>query len=658
MKKKLMIIAVLLGALSLGACVDDNESQSVTNVRNSKTAELKSIAAMEKAAAEAKVTMANAEAKLKAAEVAAQQAAAAKALAEAELEKKQAELIALQKEAAEIENEAAKIENEKLQAALEAEMAQLEVDKKLAEEKLAKVAAEMERMEQENQATLLETQLAMKKAEQELLDAQKQLDNATTQAEKDKIEAERQKLQERATAYSDAVDNLITAQNSLISMKTRLATLENGLTTLKEAKDAQIAENNNNIALYKMYIEKYQKYTNYTEDVTALRNEYNTLSGERSKLADAYYAKSYALNEVKVDLNTVDAADEAIEADDFYRFVTTRGTVYLKNEEGDETSFNVGFYSYMPRSYKYFTSKRYTYKIDEDNEFVQSYGDSIYIKFGELFTDIRTVELYVNNQIEGNESSLDFYKKQLEYNQAQYNGKATTVIGYDKDGKEILKPIRNAVDSTAYLKTKLDAAKEQADIDEYTRLYRNSINDEERLSNNITVYKERVEIYTMQIQALKKGWDMYQKYDANIAELQKKMDARNEAGVKAYEAKVAAWKVERDAYVAYQKVNTDYQAVCALLFNTWVDLNGDNVRDDNEILMGANAVNAQIESYQTKIEALEKDNADLSKIQTQEAAIANLNAKIAAKEVVVKAREVAVAAAKAALDEVMPKEEE
>ena len=42
--------------------------------------ELKSIAAMEKAAAEAKVTMANAEAKLKAAEVAAQQAAAAKSI--------------------------------------------------------------------------------------------------------------------------------------------------------------------------------------------------------------------------------------------------------------------------------------------------------------------------------------------------------------------------------------------------------------------------------------------------------------------------------------------------------------------------------------------------------------------------------------------------
>ena len=36
MKKKLMMVAVLLGALSLGACVDDNESQSVTDLRGAK----------------------------------------------------------------------------------------------------------------------------------------------------------------------------------------------------------------------------------------------------------------------------------------------------------------------------------------------------------------------------------------------------------------------------------------------------------------------------------------------------------------------------------------------------------------------------------------------------------------------------------------------
>ena len=268
------------------------------------------------------------------------------------------------------------------------------------------------------------------------------------------------------------------------------------------------------------------------------------------------------------------------------------------------------------------------------------------------------MELYVNQQIEGNKSALDSNTKDLNYNQAQYNGKATTVIGYDDHGKEILKPIRNAVDSTAYLKTKLDAAKEQADIDEYTRLYRESISNEEVLSSNITALKGWVEDCTLRGKALTIGWDMYQKYDANKAELQKKMDARNDEAVKVQEAKVAAWKVERDAYVAYQKAFADYRAIGSLLNDTWVDLNGNGVREDDEILKGANAINTQIESYQSQIETLEKANADLSEIQTKEAAIADLKVKIAAKEVVVKAREAAVAAAKAALDEVMPKEEE
>lgn len=36
MKKKIMMVAAILGALTLGSCVDDNESQSVTDVRNAK----------------------------------------------------------------------------------------------------------------------------------------------------------------------------------------------------------------------------------------------------------------------------------------------------------------------------------------------------------------------------------------------------------------------------------------------------------------------------------------------------------------------------------------------------------------------------------------------------------------------------------------------
>ena len=85
MKKKLMMVAVLLGALSLGACVDDNESASVTAVREAKAKQLESIAAMNNAEAEAKLIYAQAEAQLKAAEAALQQALADKVAAEAKI---------------------------------------------------------------------------------------------------------------------------------------------------------------------------------------------------------------------------------------------------------------------------------------------------------------------------------------------------------------------------------------------------------------------------------------------------------------------------------------------------------------------------------------------------------------------------------------------
>lgn len=61
MKKRLMMVAVLLGALTLGACVDDNESQSVTDVRKAKAEQLSALAAKAKAEGEAALINANAE---------------------------------------------------------------------------------------------------------------------------------------------------------------------------------------------------------------------------------------------------------------------------------------------------------------------------------------------------------------------------------------------------------------------------------------------------------------------------------------------------------------------------------------------------------------------------------------------------------------------
>ena len=78
MKKKLMMVAVLLGALSLGACVDDNESASVTNIRDAKAEQLRSLATLNEAKAEAELIRANAEAALKNAKAAYEQAQADK----------------------------------------------------------------------------------------------------------------------------------------------------------------------------------------------------------------------------------------------------------------------------------------------------------------------------------------------------------------------------------------------------------------------------------------------------------------------------------------------------------------------------------------------------------------------------------------------------
>lgn len=90
-----MMVAVLLGALSLGACVDNDESASVEAVRNAKAEQLKGAAALANAQAEAETIRANAEAKLKEAEAAYQDAKT-----EADKAKWAAKLTVIQAEAA------------------------------------------------------------------------------------------------------------------------------------------------------------------------------------------------------------------------------------------------------------------------------------------------------------------------------------------------------------------------------------------------------------------------------------------------------------------------------------------------------------------------------------------------------------------------------
>ena len=91
MKKKLMMVAVLLGALSLGACVDDNESQSVTDLRGAKAKQLEALANLYNAQAAAEEITSQAEAKYKEAQARYKEALAAEKEFETQKAKEQYE---------------------------------------------------------------------------------------------------------------------------------------------------------------------------------------------------------------------------------------------------------------------------------------------------------------------------------------------------------------------------------------------------------------------------------------------------------------------------------------------------------------------------------------------------------------------------------------
>ena len=77
MKKQILLIATLAGALFLGSCVDDKESASVTAVREAKAEQLKGLAALAQAQAQAATMAAEADAALKQAQAAYYEAQAA-----------------------------------------------------------------------------------------------------------------------------------------------------------------------------------------------------------------------------------------------------------------------------------------------------------------------------------------------------------------------------------------------------------------------------------------------------------------------------------------------------------------------------------------------------------------------------------------------------
>lgn len=633
MKKKLMMVAVLMGALTLSACVDNNETQSVTDVRNAKVAQLKARAEMNNAEAEAAKVLAAAEVQLMNAKAAAAKANAAKVQAETSTIQKQKELVDLQKAAAELENEAALIENQKAQAALEEALSDLEVAKKNAEAELARIAAELETNKLLWEAALADAQKDLMDAKEALADELADDPTAT------------EKLEELVAAYSQAITNLIEAQRVLTAEKSDLVALEEDLISEEEYKAQEITDNNNLIALYEAQIAAYKEYANYMgdADVETLKAEMDKLEDELSILRDKRMAADKAYNNVSVDYTAANEANDAFWNNPTWNLICNKQFI-LEDEEGNQENFSMyNWYSlidYIPNvdwnNFGWY-SKQYAY-----NDYTTVMGDSLVAQATELSYDLRTTELAFNDQIDNVNNNLEMYEEWLADAQNQYDGKATEVIGYDEEGEPILKEIRNAVDSVAYLKDAYEAETDEAKKYELRNLYEQAINNKVNLESVIEYYSGVVADNTKQITVLEGIYDMLANWDESLADMQAAVDAYNEAQVDAYAEKVEAWKAYVDLDVAYSEKEAEYYAVSEALY-------GSNAT-------GAVTLQSYVQEREQWIAEYKAANEDLSYIESIEQAIEYCKIRIAALEAVVAARQVAVNNAKAELDAAMAEE--
>ena len=597
MKKNFFAIYALVGAFIASpvftSCVDDTESASVTAIRDAKTAELKSIAALKKAEAQAKATLDAAQIALKNAQVEAQ-------IAQAKYQEAQAAL-------KETQNEEAAID--------------LMVQKKEAEKELAAIQAEMERQEVAIQAALLNAQA-------ELLNAKKQLDQTT----KYYNAQEKAELQILANKYSNAVNDLLNAKKQLISMESTLAMYETGFADAKKGLEETVTNYNNQIEIYKIYIDQFKQYANYTEDLDALKKQHIEALGATDLAGDKYNAANNALNEAKnnVDGDKLDELYQAIQDDAFFRFTE-------KSEYYDAESESYMHFLNMSHDFAIAIERdeNFNWILGRDNDYQESslkfeyedytdnYGKSISYEF-EYLRDIRKTELVFAQYIDPIKADIKA---------------AEDAIKADNTA------LTEAEKAVTAAKKAWDEA-EDADKNAKKYEYENALNEVVRLQNAIKSNEANIEYWNKNLAIWTGALDMLKNVETLNEALQAKIKAYNDAVEAEYAPVVEAWKAQIDAYIAANEADATFQAL-------------------DDLLNGAQNISADIEWYESRIEEYQGYIEEAKKLLTNvngeqlsyEDLIAFQKTLVEAQKAVVAAKEVAVADAKAALDAAMPTEE-
>lgn len=379
MHYKSLLAAMMVGALALSSCVKNIESQSVTDVRNARADEIKSQAELNRANADAAVTLAKAQetiaaaqAKLLEAQAAIAQAEAAKIRVEAELAAVEVEIAKVKLEEEKVKLQAKKAELEATIAKVEAEIAQYKAQKQKALDEMAKAEAEAE--------------LNAIKMQKQLIEEQESLMKAMAKYGKEK-EKEINKIWKQ---YSDEVTALNVAQTKLIKTMADLAKLEAGSETSGEILAEQISNLEARIEAQKIFISDLKSKMQFTKpELDAV------LKVATAEVATALTDQQQALEASRIIDNTLFDKQSASYVYEQGWFDDDNFIVWL-NSIVDE--YNVFSYEYEGNTVNVF------YLTDEWNEETQRMETGVYYYFesgdpygGNYATYNTFVPLYTTN---------------------------------------------------------------------------------------------------------------------------------------------------------------------------------------------------------------------------------------------------------------------
>lgn len=614
MKKKLMMVAVLLGALSLGACVDDNESASVTAIREAKAEQLKSVAAINNAEAKAAEALLESKIAIEAAKARQEEATAAKMEADAKI--------------AELE---ARLAEETYDAKLAAELEKAEALKKQAEADLQEAQAEID-----ERALALQKQLAI--LQKELLQAQYNL-----QKEQDNItDMKLQDLLDLADVYATALSGYIGMEQTISAQEALLASQKADLTDWKVLKASEIAAKEYSIEVYNMQIETLKKYTNYTEDIDALNLQLAS-ADEARKLAQEEYAK---LNKAFNDLVVADLKDaagvadlkDAVTEDELYKLISRSTGAYVGG---------IDFSAYIPGSV---TWGGYTI-TSEDGEYTYPVTDSDSLELELEYKDVRALKIRVDDAI----AAEDVAGKKAAINTATTGLQALYTA---------------AVAATTAAKTAWDAAPTDATK---KAAYEAALAAEATAKTNLESGQSALEIAEENVADLNAMYALVSDQTLGTA-LEAAVKAYNEAIVAVYAEKAEASFAKDVAQATLGEKQIEYNTLYAVVYGnnqgsyfiislwelytqtysddpyasdinynntwSWYDMSDPSIMSilqnsfieyyaqDNADLMGASTIDAEIKRLEAAIEVAEEEIEDLKDVTTQEELIERTQATI------------------------------